>query len=55
MPTEPTAVDVVPFEKRLDQDWGRALTEGSRFFEDKGAVQESLRRIARRLGEMGIP
>jgi hypothetical protein len=55
MPIEPTATDVIPFEKRLDQDWGRALTEGSRFFEDTGAVQESLRRIARRLGELGVP
>lgn len=31
------------------------MSEGSRHFEEKGAVQESLRRIARRLHELGIP
>ncbi len=55
MPTEPTAVEVVPYEKRLDQDWGRALNEGSRFFEDRSAVQDTLRKIAKRLGDLGIP
>ena len=55
MPTEPTGTDVVPYETLLDQDWGRALSEGSRFFEEKSAVQDSLRRIARRLGDLGIP
>src|SRR6059058_6069689 len=54
MPIEPTATGVVPYEKLLDQDWGRALSEGSRFFEEKSAVQDSLRRIARRLGDLGI-
>jgi hypothetical protein len=46
---------VILYEKRLDNDWGLALTEGSRFFEEKSAVQDSLRRIARRLGDLGIP
>ncbi len=55
MPTEPTAVQVVPYEKRLDADWGRALSEGSRYFEDRSAVQDTLRKIARRLGDLGIP
>jgi Nucleotidyl transferase AbiEii toxin, Type IV TA system len=55
MPTEPTVFEVIPYEKRLDGDWGRALSEGSRFFEEKSAVQDSLRRIARRLGDLGIP
>lgn len=31
------------------------MSEGSLFFENKGAVQESLRRIARRLNELGVP
>ena len=31
------------------------MSEGSLFFENKGAVQESLRRIARRLDELGTP
>ena len=55
MPTEPTVAEVVPYEKRLDQDWGRALSEGSRFFEEKSAVQDTLRKITKRLGDLGIP
>ena len=43
------------FETRLDNDWGLALSEGSRFFEEKSAVQDTLRKITRRLGELGIP
>lgn len=31
------------------------MSEGSLFFEGKGAVQESLRRIASRLNELGVP
>ena len=31
------------------------MSEGSRLFEDESAVQDSLRRIARRLDELGIP
>jgi hypothetical protein len=55
MPTEPTTNDVIPYETLLDQDWGRALSEGSRFFEEKSAVQDTLLKIARRLGDLGIP
>jgi hypothetical protein len=55
MPIEPTGVEVIPYERILDNDWGRALSEGSRFFEGKSAVQDSLRKIARRLGDLGIP
>ncbi len=43
------------FEEQLAIDPRWALSEGSLFFEDKGAVQESLRRIAARLNELGIP
>ncbi len=49
------STEVIPYEKRLDNDWGRALSEGSRFFEEKSAVQDSLRKIAKRLGDLGIP
>ena len=55
MPPKPTVTEVVSYEKLLDQDWGRALSEGSRFFEEKSAVQDSLRKIAKRLGDLGIP
>ena len=43
------------FEDRLDRNLGWALTEGSLFFEGKGAVQETLRKICQRLRELGIP
>ena len=53
MPTE----TLIPasFESRLDHDWELALSEGSQFFEDKGAVQDALRRIASRLDRLGVP
>ncbi len=47
--------ELIPYEKRLDQNSRWALTEGSIFFEDKGAVQQAMRRIAKRLDELGIP
>jgi Uncharacterised nucleotidyltransferase len=43
------------YEQRLDADVEWALSEGSLFFEGGGAVQQSLRRVARRLDELGIP
>lgn len=43
------------YEKRLDLDLEWALNEGSRHFEEKSAVHDALRRIARRLDELGIP
>lgn len=47
--------EVIFYEHLLDRDWGLALSEGSRFFEDRGAVQNTLRKIARRLGDLGVP
>ncbi|MBK9259001.1 MAG: nucleotidyltransferase family protein [Polyangiaceae bacterium] len=44
-----------PYEHRLNEDLGWALKQGSLHFEEKSAVHESLRRIARRLDELGIP
>ncbi len=46
---------VVTYEKRLASDARWALSEGSKFFEEKGAVQEALGKIAARLDELGIP
>jgi len=43
------------FEQLLDRDPRWALSQGSQFFEGKGAVQEALFRITRRLNELGIP
>src|SRR6476620_275210 len=42
------------YERRLDQDWGLAVSEGSRFFEEKSAVQDALRKVARRLNDLGV-
>jgi hypothetical protein len=49
------APDIASYEKRLDQNPEWALSEGSRFFEEKSAVQTTLRRIARRLDELNVP
>jgi hypothetical protein len=43
------------YEQLLDQDRRWALSEGSRHFEGKSAVQEALHKIARRLDDLGIP
>jgi hypothetical protein len=45
----------VTFEQLLNQDTRWALSEGSLFFEGRGAVQETLNRITRRLEELRIP
>ena len=47
--------ECVPYEQRLNQNSRWALSEGSVFFEDKGAVQQAMRRIAMRLDELGVP
>lgn len=46
---------VVPYEERLKRDFNWALREGSMHFEEEGAVQKTLRRIAKRLDELGVP
>lgn len=54
-PQTPVGALPATFEERLANDSRWALSEGSLFFEEKGAVQESLRRIARHLNELGVP
>jgi hypothetical protein len=46
---------VIPYEERLKRDFNWALREGSMHFEEGGAVQQTLRRIAKRLDELGVP
>jgi hypothetical protein len=46
---------LVTYEQLLSQDLEWALSEGSLFFEGRGSVQETLKRITRRLDELGIP
>jgi hypothetical protein len=43
------------YEQELGQDLRWAMDEGSRHFEEKSAVHETLRRICKRLNEMQIP
>jgi hypothetical protein len=52
-----TAVEpeVVPYEVRLDADLELALSEGSRHFEERSAVHQTLRDICARLDQIGIP
>ncbi len=42
------------YEKLLDLEPEFAMSEGSRHFEEKSAVQDTLRRITQRLNELGI-
>src|SRR6478752_8744734 len=46
---------VVPYETRLKRDFGWALREGSMHFEEESAVQKTVRRIAKRLDDLGTP
>ena len=41
--------EFITYEQRLNQNSRWALSEGSVFFEDKGAVQQAMQRIAQRL------
>ena len=43
------------YEQRLDRNLDWALTEGSMHFEKGNAVHQALRKITRRLTELGIP
>jgi hypothetical protein len=46
---------MLTYEQKLDADLEYALREGSMHFEEKNAVHATLRRITRRLNELGIP
>lgn len=43
------------YEDDLNADSRLALSEGSRFFEGKGRVQEALSKITRKLNDFGVP
>ena len=45
---------VIPYEQRLKNDFDWALREGSMHFEKESAVQITLRRIVKRLDELGV-
>jgi hypothetical protein len=46
---------MIAYEQLLDHDLEWALREGSMHFEEKNAVHKTLRKITRRLDELGIP
>lgn len=46
---------MITYEQQLDADPDWAMSEGSRHFEAGSAVQVALRKIARRLQEIGVP
>jgi Uncharacterised nucleotidyltransferase len=48
-------VSIVTYEQRLSTNARWALSEGSRFFEDRSAVQDALRKITKRLNDLKIP
>ncbi len=52
---QPAGGNVIAFETTLANDLRWALSEGSNFFEGRGAVQNALRKIAGRLEDLGIP
>lgn len=51
----PTAISIPNYEELLLRDKELALDQASLFFEDKGVVKATLRKIASRLNELGIP
>jgi hypothetical protein len=48
-------MSLITYEQRLSSNAGWALNEGSKFFEDKSAVQDALRKITKRLTALNIP
>ncbi len=46
---------VIPYEQRLQNDRAWAMDEGDRFFQKSDSVFQTLRAIARRLDDLGIP
>jgi hypothetical protein len=54
-PSVVTVPPVVPYEERIKANWEWGMNESSLFFEGKGKVQETLRRITQRLNKLNIP
>jgi hypothetical protein len=46
---------MIAYETQLNQDFRWALQEGSMHFEEASAVHRTLRRVAKRLDELGVP
>jgi hypothetical protein len=48
-------MSMLNYEQRLSNNARWALNEGSKFFEDKSAVQDALRKVTKRLNELQVP
>lgn len=48
-------MSIVAYEHKLSANPGWALSEGSKFFEEKSAVQSALRKITTRLDKLKLP
>ena len=49
-----SVVGGIPYEQRLANEKGWALDEGHRFFQEQSAAHNALRRIAKRLNDIGV-
>lgn len=47
--------NIIPYEQRLDQDWGLVLSEGSRYFQGKSTVDDTLSKVVRRIDALNVP
>jgi len=54
-PTGEVATAAYDYEERLNADWELALAEGGKHFEERSAVQSTLRRVTRDLINLEIP
>lgn len=48
-------VQYLLYEEKLSKDLNWAMNQGSRHFDEKSAVHETLMRVCRRLSELKIP
>jgi len=48
-------MSILTYEQRLSNNARWALNEGSKFFEDRSAVQDALRKVTKRLDDLQIP
>jgi hypothetical protein len=55
MNTTPNAQDVLTYDQRLRLDRRWSMDEGDRHFQHDSLVFKTLRKIARRLGDLGVP
>ncbi len=55
MSAEPTAIELIPYEKRLHEDRRWAMAQGGGYFRKDNDVFKTMYRIAGRLDALGIP